>query len=102
MSFDTNPVLVDKLRRAEMRLNFSVYGSATAIALYLIDQGGMTQKEAVSIGWEEVANEPKCLPRHRRVTWHIDRILNGKIGQVDGPQPVSGTELVKRLNAICI
>tara|TARA_R110001592_G_scaffold46505_1_gene147996 strand:- start:3375 stop:3683 length:309 start_codon:yes stop_codon:yes gene_type:complete len=102
MSFATNPVLIDKLRRAEMRRIFSVYGSATAIAIYLIDQGGITQKQAVSIAWDEVANEPKCLAQHLRVKWHIDRILNGKTGQTIESRPVSATELVKRLNAICI
>ena len=102
MSFGTDPVLIAKLRRAEMRRIFSVYGSATAIAIYLIDQGGITQKQAVSIAWDEVANEPKCLPRHLRVKWHIDRILNGKIGQSIESQTFSATELVKRLNAICI
>ena len=45
MSFGNNPVLINKLRRAEMRRIFSVYGSASAIAIYLIDQGGITQSK---------------------------------------------------------
>ncbi len=102
MSFHTNPVLISKLRGAEMRRIFSVYGSPTAIAIYLMDQGGITQKQAVSIGWDEVANEPKCLPRHLRVKWHIDRILNGKIGQAIESRPVSAIELEKRLNGLCL
>ena len=94
MSFGTDPVLIAKLRRAEMRRIFSVYGSATAIAIYLIDQGGITQKQAVSIAWDEVANEPKCLPPHLRVKWHIDRILNGETCTVIRSLPVSPTDWI--------
>ena len=102
MSFDTNPVLVDKLRRAEMRRNFSVYGALTAISRYLTEQDGITVEQATNMAWDEVANEPKCLPPHLRTKWHIDRILNGQVGQMTGSRHVSANELVKRLNTICI
>ena len=102
MSFCDNPVLVNKLRRAEMRRIFSVYGSATAIAIYLTDQGGITQKQAISIAWSEVVHEPKCLAPHLRIKWHIDRILNGETCAVIRSRPVSPTELSKRLTALCV
>ena len=102
MSFGANPVLIDKLRRSEMRRNFSVYGAITAITIYVMEQGGITQKQAACIAWDEVANEPKCLPPHLRTKWHIDRILNGEVGQAIESRSVSATELIKRLNAVCI
>ena len=100
MSFDTNSVLVDKLRRAEMRRNFSVYGALTAISRYLTEQGGITVEQATNMAWDEVANEPKCLPPHLRTKWHIDRILNGQIGEQARSLPVSPKELEKRLSLI--
>lgn len=95
-----NPVLANKLTRALLRKRINTMGPVRAITAFIMDQDGISEDIATSMAWDEVRNEPLCLPVHLRVEWHIKRMLTGEIGEPVKSRPVSASDLQKRLSLL--